>query len=133
MWGVIIVVTSTAFWLGKESEGSSSNVSDSIQLTEKNAELKITVVKLKNQRDSVIASNEIQNMNQKSRIGQLTELIDSLYVMMDRLPVYICPGSSNRFHFQSNCRGLNSCNSPIQKVTLAAAIADKRTICLHED
>lgn len=48
--------------------------------------------------------------------------------------VYICNGPySKKYHYKSSCRGLGSCSTAVEKVTLQQAREKGRTLCGHED
>lgn len=48
--------------------------------------------------------------------------------------VYVCKGPySKKYHLVEDCRGLNNCSTPIEKVSLQKAKDMGRTLCGWED
>ncbi len=66
-------------------------------------------------------------------VGLLFSLTTAFTPSATETEVYICPGSSKRYHFHSSCRGLSRCSTTPKKVTLSAAKRMGRTLCGWED
>lgn len=53
---------------------------------------------------------------------------------MQEKQVYICDSkTAKKYHYKKDCRGLNRCTSPIEKITLSEAKKLKITLCGWED
>ncbi len=64
----------------------------------------------------------------------LLSLTLTAFALKTETEVYICKGKgSKRYHYHSKCRGLNSCSTATQKVTLTYAQSIGRTLCGWED
>lgn len=61
-------------------------------------------------------------------------LIVGACAFKEKSTVYICDSSTaKRYHYNSNCRGLNRCTHQIKSISLEEAKSIGRTICGYED